>query len=84
MRELKSNIPLYTHVKEKIQNVFTVENEDEEKVLDVIIDNRLVDVTYNTKGVLYYQGSKIRSFNKFVNVIVSDLENKGVNIDREK
>ena len=80
MQELVFNTPLYVQVKARIRMAFTIENEEEENVLDEIIDSKLDKMSYNTKGSLYYNGKKLRGFKHIIDLIISDLEEKGINI----
>jgi len=81
MQELVFNMPLYVQVKARIRMAFTIENEDEESILDEVIDSKLDKMSYNTKGSLYYDGKKIRGFKHIIDLIISDLEEKGVSIN---
>lgn len=81
MQELVFNMPLYVQVKARIRMAFTIENEEEENVLDEIIDSKLDKMSYNTKGSLYYDGKKLRGFKHIIDLIISDLEEKGVTIN---
>ena len=81
MQELVFNMPLYVQVKARIRMAFTIENEDEENILDEIIESKLDKMSYNTKGSLYYDGKKIRGFKHIIDLIISDLEEKGVTIN---
>ena len=81
MQELVFNMPLYVQVKARIRMAFTIENEDEENILDEIIDSKLDKMSYNTKGSLYYDGKKIRGFKHIIDLIIADLEEKGVSIN---
>ena len=81
MQELVFNMPLYVQVKARIRMDFTIENEDEENILDEVIDSKLDKMSYNTKGSLYYDGKKIRGFKHIIDLIISDLEEKGVSIN---
>jgi len=81
MQELVFNMPLYVQVKARIRMAFTIENEDEENILDEVIDSKLDKMSYNTKGSLYYDGKKIRGFKHIIDLIISDLEEKGVSIN---
>ncbi len=81
MQELVFNMPLYVQVKARIRMAFTIENEDEENILDEIIESKLDKMSYNTKGSLYYDGKKIRGFKHIIDLIISDLEEKGVSIN---
>ena len=83
MQELVFNMPLYVQVKARIRMAFTIENEDEENILDEVIDSKLDKMSYNTKGSLYYDGKKIRGFKHIIDLIISDLEEKGVSINTE-
>lgn len=80
MQELVFNMPLYVQVKARIRMAFTIENEEEENVLDEIIESKLDKMSYNTKGSLYYNGKKLRGFKHIIDLIISDLEEKGINI----
>ena len=60
MQELVFNMPLYVQVKARIRMAFTIENEEEENVLDEIIESKLDKMSYNTKGSLYYNGKTQR------------------------
>lgn len=81
MQELVFNMPLYVQVKARIRMAFTIENEDEENILDEVIESKLDKMSYNTKGSLYYDGKKIRGFKHIIDLIISDLEEKGVSIN---
>lgn len=81
MQELVFNMPLYVQVKARIRMAFTIENEDEESILDEVIESKLDKMSYNTKGSLYYNGKKLRGFNRIIDLIVSDLKEKGVTIN---
>lgn len=81
MQELVFNMPLYVQVKARIRKNFIIENDEEESILDEIIDSKLNKMSYNTKGSLYYDGKKIRELKQVINLIISDLEEKGVNIN---
>ena len=83
MQELVFNMPLYVQVKARIRMAFTIENEDEENILDEVIDSKLDKMSYNTKGSLYYDGKKIRGLTHIIDLIISDLEEKGVSINTE-
>ncbi|MBQ7927732.1 MAG: hypothetical protein IJ287_03165 [Methanobrevibacter sp.] len=81
MQELVFNTPVYVQVKARISKAFTIENEEEKKILDEIIESKLDKMSYNTKGSLYYDGKKLRGFKHIIDAIISDLEEKGVKIN---
>ena len=81
MQELVFNTPVYVQVKARISKAFTIENEEEKKILDEIIESKLDKMSYNTKRSLYYDGKKLRGFKHIIDAIISDLEEKGVKIN---
>ena len=69
------------HVKARIKSAFIIENDEEDEILEQIIDSKLDKMSYNTKGSLYYEGRKIRGFKKMIDLVIKDLEEKGIRLE---